>query len=148
MAYEANQEYAVVVTAANLMMSGGGTPGLEITFENEIHGTIKDVLWLTPKTTKRVEKTLTEVFGLSLERIRHEKFYEEADLFLCNAHCFITTYLDVWKEKERVKVQWINKTPKETAPVDKKAAAKKAAAMMRGESPAMPAQEVDDALPF
>lgn len=145
MAFEPNKQYQVEVIAAVLTESSGGTPGLEIAYRNEDAGEIKDTLWLSEKARPRTEKTLKEVFGLSDQRIQNPKFWQEADIYLVGATCWITTYLDTYNGKERVKVQWVNKEQKIERVFDKAALAAKAAAMMGGK--AAP-KEADDDLPF
>jgi hypothetical protein len=132
MAYEANQQYQVSVSGAGLTHSSQGRPGLELYFTHPDHGEIKEVLWISEKTQERVDKTLREVFGIAPERYENPLFYEEADMYLNGKQCFIITVQEVWKDKPRIRVQWINKEPKKaTENVDKATLARKAAEVMR-----------------
>lgn len=132
MAYEANQQYQVTVSGAGLTFSSQGRPGLEVYFTHPDHGEIKEVMWISEKTQERVEKTLREVFGIAPERYENPLFYEEAAMYLSGKQCFITTSLDEWQGKSRVRVQWINKEPKKAAEsIDKATLARKAAEVMR-----------------
>lgn len=152
MAYEANQQYQVSVSGAGLTFSSQGRPGLELYFTHPDHGEIKEVLWISEKTQERLEKTLREVFGITPERYENPLFYEEAGSYLSGKPCYITTALDEYQGKTRVRVQWINREAKKPAEaIDKAKLARKAAEIMRrgrSTAPAASAPFDDGDVPF
>lgn len=156
MPFEANQKYHVTVTAARLRSSSTGTPALELTFRHEEHGEIKGRLWLSAKAAPYSKKTLIDVFGVSPARLADPAFFEEADMFLRDLPCWITTEADNYNGSELVKVRWIDKTEyPETPDVDQKtlaaqAAAALAAATAAAAAPSFGRQQTppDDDVPF
>lgn len=100
--------YNARVTAAWLDSSRGkGTPFVGLTFETEDGLTINHKLHLTEKTIVRNVGLMTEVLGFSGD-------FKDLDSML-GGECSITVDEEVYNDKKRLIVQWVN-TKLEEAP--------------------------------
>jgi hypothetical protein len=111
--FEANRDYNVTVIGAYFMQSSAkGTWGHELTYEDANGETLTDVIWLTPKTLESVRKSYTAM-GLTDEQIANPDFIKNPQDYVVGKQCSIRTYADTYKDKTRIKVQWINPVHKE-----------------------------------
>lgn len=107
MALRADQTYSGHIRSAAAVFSGSGTPGIQINLECQ-DGKISHTFWLTEKTVKRVEKTLTEI-GCRSEDLYNENGLDNIDEILADREVSFTTVSEEYKGDTRIKVQWVNK---------------------------------------
>jgi hypothetical protein len=99
--------FDVTIKSAKMTESEGGTPGLLLELHNDTNGTIFHTVWLTPKTRDRARTTL-EDFGVKPEALSTGAFWDNPDGALAGKAASITCENEVYKEKTRLKVKWLN----------------------------------------
>jgi hypothetical protein len=147
---EPNRDYAAVVKTAYLLESAvKGTPGLEIVFSPPDTGGEPDwltpaQLWLTPSRRESTEKVLKEVFGCTPAQLKKLSFWQSIGEFLQGKPATITTKMEEYNGKQRVKVAWINPPKKAPSMNLAQVAADLFAAPAEAAGPAI----TDDDVPF
>lgn len=108
MSYEVDKEYEVKIDDVSFVESAAKhTPGLEFRLYREPEGVIFHTMWITEGTKARAWETLIAI-GVPGAALKTAGFWGEPAAHLQDKNVRITTELDTYKDKPRVRVKWFN----------------------------------------
>ena len=107
MPLQADRKYTGEIIDASLYRSNNkGTLGLELRIQCE-EGNIDHTLWLSDKARPNSEKKLKEL-GITEQEMKSGVFWNAVGTFLMGKRVRIETEQEIYNEKPRVRVKWLN----------------------------------------
>lgn len=108
MSYVAGNRYTGKISSAQFVESGKkGTPGIEFSLSNPDHGTIQKTLWISANTAPKVKEFLLAI-GVDELAFGVSDFYQRIGDYVAEKEVSWTTEEEIYKDKPRVVVGFLN----------------------------------------
>ena len=119
--FREGDSYDGVITAAKMVESATGTPGLYLRADT-VDGGIDGTLHITTNTRERFEKTMNDL-GVSTAMLATDAFWEDPGAVLIDTECSIVPEINEYQGNESWRVKWWNAPRKVASATAKQKAA-------------------------